>query len=289
YAEKRFERVKKLVEERGVDSQMVDEQEEKLSTAKTALKAANSRLESAKALVRPHEAEVASAQATLELAAARVRVAEAKLSEVKRRGEAVQIVSPLDGVVVEMYAHVGDFVEASDKSTPICTVADLRRMATVVKIPEIDALKVQRGAAARVFLDAFPGKVFAAQVSRVAFNIDPKTRTLAVDLDLDADNSNGRLIPGMFGAAAVELERHRDVLTIPRSARFAPSGVLKVVDGRAIPQTVELGAGSYDRWEISSGMEEGNLIVTGLAGPKQKQPDWRQHPRVEIVGPAAAE
>jgi HlyD family secretion protein len=289
YRERQYERTKELVEDRSVDRRLLDEQEEHLSTAKAAHKVAKLSVEPAKALVRQREAAVASARAAEKLADARLRVTKLKLAAAKSRSEAVKVVSPMDGIVVERNANVGDFVAATDKQFRVCTVADLRRMSAVVQIPEIDALQIKRGAAARIFLHAFPGKTFAAKVSRVALSIDRNTGTGRVELELDADNSDGRLLPGLFGAAAVALEIHHNALSIPRSALWAPFRVITVVDGRAIRKPVDVGPASYDRQEIISGLEEGDLVITGLADPKQKTPDWEKQPYLEYVESKASD
>lgn len=83
------------------------------------------------------------------------------------------------------------------------------------------------------------------------------------------------------------LEVHRDALSVSHSVIRWGSGVLTVVDGNVELTPVEFGASSFDRWEVISGLREGDLVITGLADAKQKQPDWRRRPRVEIVEPAA--
>ncbi len=124
----------------------------------------------------------------------------------------------------------------------------------------------------------------------MGLNIDTKTRTLRVELDLDADKSDARLLPGMGGSAAVAVGERRGVLSIPTEALWAQSGgVLTVVDDRAVPKPIKLAAGSSDRTEVISGLEEGDLVITGLADSKQKRPDWQKHPRVEIVEPESKE
>ncbi|HET6882121.1 MAG TPA: efflux RND transporter periplasmic adaptor subunit, partial [Pirellulales bacterium] len=242
HREKRYQRVKNLVAEKAVDEKLADEAEEQFSAAKSAHDLAKLSVEPAKALVRQRQAAVASARAGSKLADARLRVAEAKLAEAKLRSDAVQIVSPIEGVIVERNAHVGEFLGTAEKRFPVCTVADLRRLSAVVWIPELDGLKVKRGAAARIRLDALPGQVFTATVSRVGLNIDVNTRTLRVDLELDADNSDTRLLPGMLGSAAVAVGERRGVLSIPREAQRAPSSVLTVVEGRATFKSIEDGA-----------------------------------------------
>lgn len=56
-----------------------------------------------------------------------------------------------------------------------------------------------------------------------------------------------------------------------------------VVDGRLVQVKVEVGEGSFDRTEILSGLKEGDVVITGLASPKQRPSDWRKHPQVKIV------
>jgi multidrug efflux pump subunit AcrA (membrane-fusion protein)/beta-lactamase regulating signal transducer with metallopeptidase domain len=283
YREKQQARIKRLAETGQIEATLVDEQEEKLWEAKAGVKGAKSALESARRLIRQREAAIDSAQATSKVAAARLRVAQVRLADVKKQHtESVQVVSPLDGVVVERNVHVGEFVAEAGKNRPAFTIANLRRMTAVTQIPQQEALRIKRGASARIFIDALRGKAFSATVSRVAYQIDPTTRTLQVDLVLDNENSEDKLLPGLYGAVAVATAVHRDAISVPLSTFQNPS-LSVVVAGRAVQKQVETGARSFDRVEVVSGLKEGDIVITGLADPKQEQPDWHQDPRVEIV------
>ncbi|HEX7379496.1 MAG TPA: efflux RND transporter periplasmic adaptor subunit, partial [Pirellulales bacterium] len=282
YATKRHARIRKLAEQNAVQEPLVDTAEEDLSAAKAGMKIAKSHSESVKALIVPREAVVAAAQAAAKLAAARLRVAEAELARVKLQGGETKIVSPLDGVVIEMDARVGAFVGRTGKNDRICTVADLRQMRATVHIPERDALKIKRGGSARVFFDAFPGKIFPAKVDQVGFNIGP-ARTMKFELALASDDVDVRLLPGMDGAAAVALEVHRDALSVPW-IRYTHNGVLKVVDGRVEIAPVKFGGRSHDRLEILSGLQEGDIVIIDLADGR-RPPNWEKRPHVEIVEP----
>lgn len=283
YREKQQVRIKHLADSGQIDAALVDEQEEKLSAAKVEVKGAKSALESAKRLIPQREAAIVSAQATAKVAAVQLRAAQGKMAELKKSSQRGLVVSPFDGVVVHREFQPGDFVGGPGK-TPLFTVVDLRRMTAVTQMPERAGLAIKRGDAARIFIDALPGKVFSAKVSRVAYQIDPKTRTLQVDLALNDDNSDRRLLPGLYGVAAVTLAVHRDVLSIPLSACHG-STVRAIVGGHAVQKEVETGAQSFDRVEILSGLQEGDVVITRLLSHEQEEPDWRTHPQVEIVEP----
>lgn len=287
YHEKQVERFKNAANEGAVPARTIRDQEEKLVEAKAALIAAKSAVVSAQRSVGKQEAALVSANATLKLAAARVRVAHSRLAEVKKRSEYAQVTSPMDGVVISRQGNVGEHVGSRDKTAPLCTIADLSVITAVTQVPERDALSIKRGDAARIVLNAFPRKVFSTKVSRLAYNIDAQTGTLRVELDIANNDADVRMLPGMSGAAHIVLGVHRDVISVPLSALYARGeelAVYKVVDGLAVKTTIETGGRSNDRIEVVSGLKEGDVVITGLANPKRKKPDWsRQRVRVEIV------
>jgi HlyD family secretion protein len=122
-----------------------------LDRARTALDAARAGLDAA-------EAQVADAEAARRVARSQVQVLEAQLTE-------SELHAPRDGRVLYRLVEPGEVIGAGGR---ILTIVDPREMFMVVFLPEADAGRVRLGAAARIALDAMPGRLFPAHVTFVA-------------------------------------------------------------------------------------------------------------------------
>lgn len=123
---------------------------------------------------------------------------------------------------------------------------------------------------------------------RVGYALDPKTRKLPVEIALE--NKEGRLRPGMFGRATIDLETHPGVLTAPKrmlgnhNKTDGKSRCLRVVDGRAMSTefVADWNNRPVDRIEVRSGLREGDIIIVGT-GRLEERTFPRDGVRVEIV------
>jgi multidrug efflux pump subunit AcrA (membrane-fusion protein) len=113
-----------------------------------------------------------------------------------------------------------------------------------VAVPEADAAAVVVGTLATFTVSTFPGQNFAAKVARVAHEIDPKTRTMAVELDFD--NTGGEeLVPGAYAEVLWPVHRDAPSLFVPPSAIATTTErtfVDRVKDGKIYLVTVGRGA-----------------------------------------------
>jgi RND family efflux transporter MFP subunit len=109
------------------------------------------------------------------------------------------------------------------------------------------------------------GRSFGGRVARRADKVDAATRTMTTEVDVP--NPGGVILPGMYAEVAIQVERHAGVLTAPLEALERSGGAARVyvVDLgqtiRIVP--VQLGLEDAQRAEITSGVQEGDLIVAG--------------------------
>lgn len=138
------------------------------------------------------------------------RQAQAQLAEQRSHVADFVIRSPLAGRVLTRTVELGERVDAG---TPLFTLVDLDRLYVKIYVPEPSIGKVALGQEARVHVDAYPGRAFAARVSRVSQEAEftPKnveTReervklVFAVEVAL-AENPGGVLKPGMPADAVI--------------------------------------------------------------------------------------
>ena len=87
------------------------------------------------------------------------------------------------------------------------------RLRLVVAVPEAEVAGIATGAKLNFTLPAFPGEAFSGTIQRASRSLDAKTRTMPVELDVE--NSRGRLSPGMFPEVQWPTKRSRPSLFVP--------------------------------------------------------------------------
>lgn len=205
----------------------LDRQEEllELSGGKTPSRAI---METSRAAVARAEATVASSQAEITAAEADIGSFESDL------GKAI-IRSPVDGVVLLRSIETGQTVAASFNSPTLFTIAeDLRKMELIVSVSEADIGRVEAGQNATFNVDAWPGRIYNANVQKVAFGsanaaaasggtAAVSSGVVTYDTELSVDNEDLSLRPGMTATVDIQVVDRQDVLAVPNSAlRFDP-------------------------------------------------------------------
>jgi RND family efflux transporter MFP subunit len=197
---------------------------------------------------------------SLESSAAAAREAVRALKEIEGY---LRIEAPFEGVVTERNAHVGSLVgPASGGRSPLLRLEEISRLRLVVPVPEQDAESIQIGTRASFTVPAYPGVVFRGVVQRPAYSVDPKTRSMPVELDVG--NASRKLAPGMFAEVTWPLRRRQVSLLAPASAIVTTTErifVIRVRDGAAEWVDVRRGAASGDRVEVFGNLKEGDLVV----------------------------
>ncbi len=149
---------------------------------------------------------------------------------------------------------------------PLFGLAQLDRLRVLVSVPEGYVSAVHTGTRAQLAFQEFPGQSFPAEVTRTAHSVDPNTRTMLTELQVD--NETGRLVPGMYTVATLPpgpgtvspLVVSGDAVVI----RNNTTAVAQVENGRIHIVPVVLGRDFGDVVEIESGLREGDLIVTNI-------------------------
>ncbi|MDY0212299.1 MAG: efflux RND transporter periplasmic adaptor subunit [Desulfuromonadaceae bacterium] len=170
------------------------------------------------------EAELARAEANVTSAQASVAQAEAALRSDETDLVKAHIRSPINGVVLERAVDPGQTVAASLQAVTLFTLAeDLSKMELKVDIDEADVGQVKAGLPANFTVDAWPGRRFEAQITRVGYNAINTDGVISYPGVLQVDNSDLSLRPGMTGTAEITTLIHEDALLVPNAAlRFSP-------------------------------------------------------------------
>jgi multidrug efflux pump subunit AcrA (membrane-fusion protein) len=115
------------------------------------------------------------------------------------------VLPAIDGRVTNRYVHPGTLVgpaAGAGAMTPIVRIETSDRLRLVVPVPENDAAGVPEGIQVNFTAPPFPGRAFRAPIARISHDIDTKTRTMPVELDVR--DPREELVPGTF----CEVERY---------------------------------------------------------------------------------
>lgn len=255
---------------------------ESISEARFALDAARAMQDEVEAKVLSMQAQREEAQAKRDKASADVEVMQARRDVarstrdmMKEMREYANIKAPFDGVVTRRYVDVGHFVQpatAASKGEPLVSIDRRDKMRVFVLVPELEALWMnglmgeKTALEARIYGEGLGGRVLKGTVARSAFALDARSRTLRTEVDLD--NQEGLLRPGMYVYVSIPLER-RDVWTLPVSCVRKAEGMVnayRLVDGKpkAVPLMVGLeGGGVIEVLKKQAASSEGWEDVTG--------------------------
>ncbi|HXD75028.1 MAG TPA: efflux RND transporter periplasmic adaptor subunit [Vicinamibacterales bacterium] len=221
------------------------------AVAKKDVQAADSALAQAKAAVE-------QARATREQSARRLSVLGLSSNGFDQQ---VVVRAPLSGKVLELSVVPGEF--RNDTTAPVMTIADLSTVWVGSQVPETYIRFVQIGERVEISLVAYPGETFEGRVSRIADTVDPATRTVKVQAELD--NPKGLLRPEMYGSIH-HIESTKPTTVIPAGA-VIQSGDRSTVfvetsPGRFVQRTVSIGPRAGDMIRVVSGVSEGDVVVS---------------------------
>ena len=170
--------------------------------------------------------------------------------------------TPINGVVKTRAVSRGEFV---NKGQLIAEVLDTSRLQASISVPEREISLLKAGMAVEISLDALPGKTFPGHVLTIGLEADVRSRTFPVDVELE--NQQELLRPGMLARVRIELEKHSGQVLIPRHAvveRVDARIVFVVENGQAWQRTISLGSGNENEVQITGGLKFGDrLVVTG--------------------------
>ncbi|MFZ4507656.1 MAG: efflux RND transporter periplasmic adaptor subunit [Fimbriimonas sp.] len=224
------------------------------------------------------QAEVSSAQLELERARIRFRSAQSTAENTKREVEnarsvyqsisasgnasvgRVTLTAPISGTLTHLDVTKG---QAVDRTQVLMEVENLTAVWVSAQVPEQEAFKVQKGAPVRVTVAGIKGREFPGVVQVVGSRVDPKTRTLPVQCLVTG--AADALKPEMFATVHLEFGAGSSVVAVPSSALLREEGKTFVFvqhDGAFHQTEVKLGRQSQGFIEVSSGLAQGDLVVT---------------------------
>ena len=189
-----------------------------------------------------------------------IEAAQSSVRAVEDMKTYLEIRAPFDGVITDRYLHPGAL--ASPQSGPLVKLQQLNRLRLIAAVPEADLGGIVYGVRVPFTVPAFPGETFGAVVARVPRVLDPKTRTMAIELEFS--NAAGRLAPGMYPELQWPVRKGRPALLVPPTAIVTTTEhafVIRIVNGKAAYVNVKRGAANGELVEVQGALAAGDVIV----------------------------
>src|SRR5580704_14189392 len=213
------------------------------------------------------EAQVSSAKSALSAAQQGLEVAQANRKQVSALSDYTRITAPFAGVITNRYADTGALIAAGTstaQSTPVVRIAQTSVLRLVLPIPESIAGQIRLRDPVRVHVQAL-NQDSIGRVSRFADSLDQQTRTMETEIDFQ--NADGKLLPGMYVEAILAPPGQKEMLTVPLEAMHTngSEGTVLLVnkDNVLEERKVRLGIQGSTQIEVLSGLQEGDRVVIG--------------------------
>lgn len=193
--------------------------------------------------------------AALTSAAKAVRAAQVGIKDMQAY---LRVTAPFDGIVTERMVHPGALAGPGG-NIPLLRIEQVSTLRLVVPVPESEVSGIVRGAAVP-FTAA--DKSAVGTIARIPRSVDPKTRTMPVELDVK--NANGALSPGMYAEATWPVRKPRLSILVPPTSVVTTTEkvfVIRVKDGKAEWVPVKKGAISGDLVEVFGDLTANDKIL----------------------------
>ncbi|MGO8674430.1 MAG: efflux RND transporter periplasmic adaptor subunit [Limisphaerales bacterium] len=209
-----------------------------------------------------------TAQAKDGMADAAIAAAKADVGRYNTLVNYTKITAPFDGVVTARYVDQGALIQAGTasetQSLPVFRVSDNYHLRLDLW-PSVDYVKdIHLDDTIDVQVVSLGMKSFTGKIKRFSDKVTMATRTMMTELEVL--NPSLEIVPGMYAIVILKLQKRPHVLSIPTQAVSGEqkSTVFVVNANHEIEQrAVTLGLETPDRWEVISGLQEGELVMMG--------------------------
>ncbi len=199
--------------------------------------------------------DFASKQAAVDASMANVRRLEQLQSFEK-------VYAPFDGVITVRDTDVGALIDGDSSPKELFHLAAIDKLRVYVPVPEVSAAAVRSGEQVTLTSDQFPNQIFHGTIVRDSSAIDPASRTLNVEVDVQ--NPTGKLLPGSYAFVHIRAPGPAGALQIPATALLFRAQGLQVGvvrDGRAQLVAITIGRDFGETVEVASGLQRTDAVI----------------------------
>jgi RND family efflux transporter MFP subunit len=175
-----------------------------------------------------------------------------------------KVYAPFDGIITARNIDIGALINAGANAPgkELFDMASTRQLRVYVNVPQAYSRDVQPGGRAELTLDEFPGRRFPGNIVRSSDSIDPSSRTLLTEVDVD--NPTSELLPGAFVSVHLKLSSKVSAVIVPVNALiFRAQGIQAAVvrDGKADLVSLALGRDFGNEVEVVSGLTPQDQVI----------------------------
>jgi RND family efflux transporter MFP subunit len=190
-----------------------------------------------------------------------VKSAQANVQRLNELVSFENIYAPFDGVITARGIDVGQLIDLGATKEMFHLSAE-QTLRVYVNVPQVYSLACKPGLGAELTFAEYPSRTFQGKIVRTARAIDPASRTLLVEVDVD--NRKGELVPGAYTQVHFKLGTEQPTLIIPVPALiFRSQGlqVAMVVDGKAKLVPITIGRDDGRTVEVIAGLHVTDQVV----------------------------
>ncbi len=189
------------------------------------------------------------------------------------------IYAPISGTVTGLSLGVGSIISATTNSsntqvnTKIASITTNAPPIITVNLTEIDIPQVKIGNKATLTLDAFPGKTYTGKVVSIDTSGTVNSGVTSYPTYIQLDTNNQSILPNMSVSASIITNIKRNVLIVPSSSiqTLNDETYVRVLkNNQMIQKVVTTGLASDSQIEITSGLNEGETVVTSITQTQSK-------------------
>jgi membrane fusion protein (multidrug efflux system) len=210
-----------------------------------------------------------------------IKAAQASVQVVRDMENYLKVTAPFDGVITERMAHPGALVgPGGGTRTAMFQLEQTTRLRLVVAVPETDVGGIVNGSRVSFTVPAYPGQTFTGIVSRTSHTVDPKTRAMAVEMDVM--NPRGALASGMYPSVMWPVRQSRPSLLLPATSIVTTTEktfVIRVKNGAAEWVPVTRGPVVGDLVEVYGPLQANDVVL------KRGSDEVRQGTKLNVKSP----
>lgn len=175
-----------------------------------------------------------------------------------------KVFAPFDGVITARNIDIGALIDAG-ANTPgreLFDIAATDKLRVYINVPQVYSRDVRPGVGAELTLAEYPGRRFGGRVVRNSDSIDPASRTLLTEVDVD--NPTGELLPGAFLSVHLKLRSRPGTVIVPVNALIFRSEGMQIAvvrNNRAELVPVQLGRDYGTEVEVVAGIDSNQEII----------------------------
>lgn len=191
------------------------------------------------------------------------------------------VYAPISGVVNGLSLQTGSVVTSQDTSQKIASVITNTTPTVTINLTEIDIPKIKIGNLATLTFDALTGKTYTGKIISIDTIGTVSSGVINYPTIIMLDNNLPEILPNMSASANIITQSKNDVLLLPTGAIQNQNGqtTVRVLRNGQVEQiAVEVGISSDTQIEITSGLSEGDTVVTSTTSTASQLNSQTQSP-----------